>query len=301
MNHSKRLRRIALGAAFFAIVLGSLFIFRPGASPSAMLACLPPGDGPVLFVDVSTLRQTGLLEQIAGRPGAEDPEYKSFVEASGFDYRRDLDAGVVQLRAGAVWMVLKGRFDQSRLAEYAGAHGGRCAGELCSMPGSQPQRYISFQPIGGGLLALAAAPDPMAAASIRKSASVPPFETPSAPVWMHLPASAFHAAPELPVGISAFLEALDGAGQALLRVEMTGGGFEIVLAAPCASADKARTIADRLSRATATLKELVARSGKQPEPASPATILLAGTFSADQAVVRGHWPLSKAVLEGWAR
>ena len=296
-----RRKRIVLGAAFLAIVLGSLFIFRPGVPPAAMLACLPPGDGPVLYVDVSQLRMSGLLHQIAGQPGAEDPEYQRFVEASGFDYRRDLDAALVELRSGGAFMVLKGRFDRARLEEYAGAHGGQCAGEFCALPGSRPERHISFHPMESRLLALASGSDPMAAASIKKNASVPPFEAPSAPIWMHLPASAFHAEPELPLGISAFLEALDGAQQALLRVEMSGSGFEIALAAPCESADKARTIADRLSRATATLKDLVARSGKPPEPASPAAILLAGTFSADQTVVRGQWPLSKAALEGWAK
>ena len=276
MNISTRRRRIALGAAFFAFVLGTLYIFNPGAPPATMLACLPPGDGAVLYVDVSALRKTGLLDQIAGQPGAEDPEYKRFVEASGFDYRRDLDAAMVELRSGTAYMVLKGRFDRARLAEYTGSNGGHCAGEFCSLPGSQPERKISFQPIDRRLLALAAGADPMAAASIKKGASVPAFEAPSAPVWLHLPGSAFHAEPELPPGISAFLEALEGAHEALLRVEMSGGGFEIVLAAPCASSEKAKTIADRLSRATGTLKELVARSGKSPESASPAAVFWRG-------------------------
>jgi hypothetical protein len=302
---SERRRRIALGAALLAITIGSLYVFRPGASTAVMLRCLPPGvspgDAPVLYVDLGRLRKTGLLDRIAGQPGVEEAEYKRFVEASGFDYRRDLDAALVELRPGTALMVLQGRFDQARLAGYARSNGGQCAGEFCSLPGSRPERRISFQPITGRLLALAAGNDPMGAASIRKNGSLPPFEPPSSPIWMYLPGSALHSQSELPMGLSAFLEALDGAQRAFLTVELSAGGFEIVLAAPCASADKASTIAERLSGATATLQDLIARSGKPPEPASPAAILAAGRFSADQTVVRGKWPVSAAFFEALAK
>lgn len=301
MNIFKRHRLIALGAALLVIVAGSLYWFRPGATPAAMLGCLPPGDGAVLYVDLSLLRKAGLLEKIAGQPGAEEPEYKRFVETSGFDYRRDLDAAMVELRPGTNFMVLKGRFDRARLAEYVRSNGGQCAGEFCSLPGSRPERRISFQPIQGRLLALAAGSDPMGAASIRKNASAPRFEPPAAPVWMYLPGSALHSQPELPPGVNAFLDALSGAERAVLTVEISAGGFEIVLAAPCTSIDKAKTIAERLSGETATLRDLIARSGKTPEPASPATVLAAGRFSADQTIVRGKWPLSKAFVEGLVR
>jgi hypothetical protein len=298
VNIFQRRWRIALGAVLLVILAGSLYWYRPGATPAAMLRCLPPGDGAVLYVNLSLLRKVGLLERIAGQPGAEDPEYKRFVEAAGFDYRRDLDAALVELRPGTNFMVLQGRFDWARLADYARSNGGQCAREFCSLPGSRPEGHISFQPIQGRLLALATGSDPLGAASIRKDASAPRFEPPSAPIWMYLPGSAFHSQPELPPGLNAFLEALSGAGRALLSVEMSADGFEIVLAAPCASADKAKTIAERLSGATATLNDLIARSGKPPQPASPAAVLAAGRFSADQTIVRGKWPLSKAFFEG---
>lgn len=301
MNIFKQRRRIALGAVLLVLIVGSLYLFRPEVPPAAMLGCLPPGDGPVLYVDVALLRKTGLLDQIAGQPGAEDPEYKHFVAASGFDYRRDLDAAMIELRPGTALMVLKGRFDPDRLMDYAWVNGGRCAGGFCSMQGSRPERRISFHPLGGRLMALAAGTDPMGAATIKKNASAPSFEPPAAPIWMNLPGSALHAEPELPPGITAFLEALNGAQRALLTVEMSAGGFEVVLAAPCASAGEAKAIAQRLSSATATLKDLIARSGKTPEPASPAVVLSAGRFSADQTIVRGKWPLRKAFFEGLAK
>jgi hypothetical protein len=298
VNILQRRWRIALGAVLLVILAGSLYWYRPGPTPAAMLRCLPPGDGAVLYVNLSLLRKAGLLERIAGQPGGEEPEYKRFVETSGFDYRRDLDAAMVELRPGTNLMVLQGRFNWARLAEYVRSNGGQCASEFCSLPGSRPERRISFQPIQRRLMALAAGTDPMGAALIRKNASAPRFEPPSAPVWMYLPGSALHSQPELPPGLNAFLEALSGAERAVLTVEISAGGLEIVLAAPCATADKAKTIAERLSGETATLKDLIARSGKTSEPASPATVLAAGRFSADQTIVHGKWPLNKAFFEG---
>ena len=150
-------------------------------------------------------------------------------------------------------------------------------------------------------MALATGPDPMGAASIQKNSSAPQFEPPSTPVWMNLPASVLHAEPELPLGISAFLEALNGAHRALLTLQASSAGFEIVLAAPCDSTDKVKTIVERLSRATARLRDLIAQSENAPDAASPAAMIAAGKFSADQTVVRGRWPLSQAFLTGLAK
>lgn len=263
-----------------------------------MLACLPPGEGPVLYVDVGSLRQTGMLKQIAGEPGGEEAEYRQFVEASGFDYRRDLDAALVQWRRGTALFVLKGRFNQERLETYVRNHGGLCARSYCSLPGSVPERRISFQPLARRVMALSAGTDPMGAATIREYASRPAFAPPSGPVWISLPASSFHTEPNLPPWLNALLDALQGAQRAALTLEVRPDGFELALRAPCESSDKAKAIADRLTSATASLKDLIVRSGRPPDPTSPATALSAGTFRVEQAVVRGYWPLNRAFLEG---
>lgn len=291
-------RAILLGCASVAIVCAGLYIFWPSPPPSALLAYLPAGEGPVLYADMSLLRKTGLLEQLAGKPGGEEADYRKFVDASGFDYRRDLDAALVQWRNGTALFVLKGQFDEARLASYARANGGLCAKDFCSLPGSVPQRRISFEPLGRRLMALAAGSDAMGAAAIHEHASQPAFAPPSAPLWICLPASSFHAEPDLPPGLSAFLEALDGSQRAILTVELSTSGFSLALTAPCASGDRAKTIADRLTRATSTLKDLIARSGRAPDASSPAAVLSAGTFRVEQSVVHGVWPLSRAFFEG---
>jgi hypothetical protein len=94
------------------------------------------------------------------------------------------------------------------------------------------------------------------------------------------------------------LQALRGAQRAVLTLEIHPGGFELVLTAPCESNAKAKAIAGRLTSATGSLKDLIVRSGRPPEPSSPAAALSAGTFRAEQAVVNGNWPLSRAFFEG---
>jgi hypothetical protein len=263
-----------------------------------MLACLPPGEGPTLYVDAELLRRTGILEQIAGKPGGEEADYRAFVEASGFDYRRDLDTVLVQWRRGTALFVLKGRFDQERLENYVRSNGGLCARSFCSLAGSVPERRISFQPLGRRMMALSAGTDPMGAATIREHTSPPAFIPPSGPIWISLPASSFHAEPDSPPWLNVLFEALQGAQRAVLTLEVRPSGFELVLSAPCASRDKAKAIAGRLSSATADLKDLIARSRQAPEPSSPAAALSAGTFRAEQAVVNGAWPLNRAIFSG---
>jgi hypothetical protein len=152
--------------------------------------------------------------------------------------------------------------------------------------------------LGRQLMALSAGTDAMGSAAIREHASRPAFEPPSGPVWISLPASSFHTEPDSPPWLNILFEALQGAQRAVLTLEVHPDGFTLVLNAPCESNDKAKAIADRLTSATAGLKELIARSGRAPEPSSPAAALSAGTFRADQAVVRGNWPLRRAFFEG---
>jgi hypothetical protein len=291
------------------MTFGGFLFFHPSVAPAAMLACLPPGEGPVLYVDAGLLRRTGLLDRIAGPAGTEDSDYRKLVETTGFDYRRDLDAVLVQFGAESTRMVVRGRFDMARLASYAAANGGQCAGQFCSMPASTPGKHISFTPLaglGGGLfqphsLAVEDGPHPMGATEIRANASIPSFDPPASPVWLNLPASTLHAGTGYPTAVNAFLEALPGAERAILSVEVTPSGAQVTLEAPCASPASAKEIEGRLVHATSELRELIARSGQAPDAASPALILSAGTFSTDQSMVRGRWPLTREFLDALGR
>lgn len=298
MRLIKHWRAIALGGVLAAVAISLVIFFRPSASSLALLACLPPGEGPTIYIDLGMLKKTGVLDQLAGKPGEEDADYRQFVEASGFDYRRDLDAVVVQWRRGTALFVLAGRFNQELLETYVRNNRGQCVRSFCSLQGSSPDRRISFHPLGRRLMAMSTGADPMGAASIHQPIAQYSFEPPPGPVWISLPASSLHAEAGSPVWLSVLFNALQGVQRAVLTIEFRTGGFELVLDAPCDSNDKAKLIAERLTSATAGLKDLIVRSGRTPEPSSPAAALSVGTFRAEGNVVRGKWPLNRAFLEG---
>ena len=63
-----------------------------GPAPS-IVSSLPPEAPYVIYADVAALRDSAFLARliaIAPAP-AEDPEYTEFVNATGFDYTKDLD------------------------------------------------------------------------------------------------------------------------------------------------------------------------------------------------------------------
>src|SRR5438874_7891716 len=123
------------------------------------LARLPSENAAVLSIDFAALRRGGVFDLLSGPVVAEEPEYKTFVEKTGFNYRRDLDHAFISFPSGGVYFLVSGRFDWKRLEAYAREQGGGCSSGLCRMPGSQPTRKISFFPLRSNLLAMAVSPD----------------------------------------------------------------------------------------------------------------------------------------------
>lgn len=270
-------------------------LLRP-ATATDLIGLFPDGEAPTLYVDVAALRATGLLEMLAGKAGVEEPEYRKFVEASGFDYRRDLDAVAMRVRSTDTLLVLKGRFDAARLAAYAKANGGRCTPDVCTIQGSAPERQISWIPMKRQMLALAVAQDPLAVALINPAPRSVSRPLPESPVWLEVPGSQLHGGPGLPPGLSALLSSLDGADRAVLTAGVDGVGFALEMKATCPEPAKAKEIAGRLMQMTDMFRKLLARENQKPNPADLSGLLAGGEFAADGLTVRGKWPLSKILL-----
>jgi hypothetical protein len=87
-------RRLLIGSVL-AIVLcaigAAIYLKLRNLPPEALLARLPSDNAAVLSIDFSALRQGGIFEMLSGPIVEEEPEYKTFVEKTAFDYRRDLD------------------------------------------------------------------------------------------------------------------------------------------------------------------------------------------------------------------
>lgn len=295
-----RPRRLLLAGAVVLLLAGAALWWWSRRAPSApeMLAMLPAGDGPTLFIDFALLRRTGLLDRLAGNNNLAEDDYRSFIGATGFDFRRDLDTALVRWRPTATLFVLTGAFDDTRLQTYAVAQGGRCVNGLCSLPAATPQRHISFVRLGPRTLALATAVDPLAAASISPQNQSASTGAPAmASLWFLLPGESLRSTEGLPAGMSAFLEALNGAERAIFLLRPNPAGVDVVLEAPCPSPAAANRVATRLTQATSLLKSLLAREGKQPARDDLSGILTAGTFRGDREVARGFWPVPKEFLE----
>jgi hypothetical protein len=297
VKHFKR-PAVWVTAVLLAGALGGAlwYFYLRQAQAARMLAMLPAGDGTTLFVDTALLRRAGLLEKLAGQAGTEEQDYRRFVEATGFNYRTDLDALLVRFRQSDTLMVVAGGFDLDKLKTYALAHGGRCAANLCSVQGSAPERQISWMPLGRRLLAVGVGADPMAAALIGGGERAA-FRPPEAALWFHLPGAELRPREGLAPGLSAFLSGLDGARYAVLSVERRGTDFAVALEAPAESAAQAGAMAERLTRNTEMITKLLARENRKPDPAELAGILASGTFRVEGSVVRGSWPVPAAFAE----
>ena len=88
-----------------------------------LLSHLPADSTSVVYVDFQELRASAFLSQIlawAPRPQTEE-EYEKFVQATGFDYERDLDRVGVSFSGSAqspkTMAVAQGRFDPTNSCE----------------------------------------------------------------------------------------------------------------------------------------------------------------------------------------
>ncbi|HXH67611.1 MAG TPA: hypothetical protein VNH19_23500 [Candidatus Limnocylindrales bacterium] len=101
----------------------------PQSAREDLLSHLPADSTSVAYVDFQELRASAFLSQIlswAPRPQTEE-EYAKFVQATGFDYERDLDRVGFSFSGSAqspkTMVVAEGRFDRKKIEAYS-AHFG---------------------------------------------------------------------------------------------------------------------------------------------------------------------------------
>ncbi len=138
-----------------------------------MVRHLPSNEGIVLVVD------RAVIAQLAGEAGGEEPEYREFIEKTGFDFRKDLDRIVAVIGEPASYYVASGRFDWKKISAYAG----NCVKDVCAMPASQPERWISLTRLSGNTMAIAVSPVQFAVTSMEVSRT-PIVEWRDTPLWI---------------------------------------------------------------------------------------------------------------------
>ena len=279
---------LGCGAVWFKIHASDAFF-----APAARLSRFPAEDALVLSADFAALRHGGLLS--ASNAGLE-PEYKQFVEGSGFDYKRDLDFLVASFSRSGTFFIARGRFDWKKLREYAARQGGSCYQDLCRVQGSTQDRHISFLPLRDDALALAVSTNDLAATRLTKTAEPVTTSLPSSPVWLSVPGAELRRQDALPPGLHLMLSALTTADRVVITLGPSPQGIKAQLEATCRTQNDARVLASQLRVTADLLKQALSRE-KSASDSELAAMLAGGVFFQTDRSVTATWPVRKSLLD----
>ncbi|MDQ6676909.1 MAG: hypothetical protein M3Z09_06410 [Acidobacteriota bacterium] len=286
------------GIAAVAVLLVCAGCRNRPETAAELLRRLPAEDATLVGIDVDALRRGGILKLLELSKQAAEPEYLAFLNGTGFDYQRDLDLVLASFTPAGAFMVLRGRFDWPKLEAYAKGNGGSCYNKLCRMPGSVPERRISFLPVSNTVMALAVSTDDLAASRITKPGPARLAEVPAQPVWLNVPGSVLRKSSILPPATRIFAAALGASDQVTATLgPAPDGGYEAKLTANCRTAEDAHRISAQMTSLTGMLKSLVGRSKKE----DLASVLAAGAFSQTGTNMNGYWTVPKGLLESLAQ
>jgi hypothetical protein len=291
------------------LVIGLLAVICGGAAwgiafyrarrmqPAWLLRRLPTSNALVVYLDVAALRRAGILGVFEDQNVSEDADYRDFVRRTNFDYKQDLDTAVAAFAPAGKFLLLRGRFNWKSLRSYVVSENGACYNALCRMPGSTPQRRISFFPLESNWMALAVADDESAALRMQDPASGPEREIPNAPIWLSIPTSLLQSADNLPASTRPFAASLEHAHSVILSFAPDGKRLAARLEVGCANNQDAATLASQLSRTTALLRQLIEHEHHTPNPGELSGVLTSGSFRNEGTRVFGYWPIERAFLE----
>lgn len=302
MLHS-RLRRwpVVAGVVVLLFLTGAAILYlsqSTSATPANFVTYFPGREAMVLYLDVNAMRASGLLEKLVGSTVGEDPEYKNFIQQSGFDYKRDLNHVMLNSAGGVHYFVLQGHFDWGKLRSYASSQGGTCKDDYCYMKGSTPDRVISWRKLRRDMMALASARDEAGARAVdRRSPEAARFDVPSAPLWIHLPAQVLRSASQLPPGTRMFAKALEPAERAVFALGPAEKDFQLAVDVVCSNQEDAATLKAQFESITKLLVSLIAREKKTPNPDDLSGILASGNFDRVDKHVRGRWAIRRKYLD----
>jgi hypothetical protein len=295
--------RVTILAILCLATAGAFFFMRSRqlSTPREMIACLPQTGAVLAYVNVDQLRSSGILSMLAGSKTAEDAEYKSFAEKTGFDYRRDLDRMAAAFVSGDSFFLIAGRFDWKKLNAYTAGQGGSCGGNsVCRVPASQPGRVVSYYPLRSNLMAIAFSSNPLAALDIvQRKAQAGGVAAADEPIWASVPAPAMRDS-KLPPGARAFASPLASAENIVFSVRPRNKRLEMRLNVTCASASAASDLLIKLEGATDTLRKFIEREHLRPNPRDLSGLLVAGTFRREDKQVYGSWPINPEFIDAVA-
>jgi len=266
-------------------------------TPASLLKRIPSSDAVVIYLDFAALRRSGVLSMLDSSKATEEPEYQDFIRKIDFNYKQDLDGVMLAFAPTGKYLLARGQFDWKSLRSYVESENGQCYNSLCRMPGSTPDRRISFFPLQSNLMALAVSQDESAALRLQSTAAGSNAEVPDAPVWIAFPGAALKSAESLPDGTRPFARAVERADAVVLSFAPEGQRLAAKLTVRCRSSQDATDLASQLSATTDLLRKMIAREHHTPNPADLSGVLTAGSFRSEGARVFGYWPIERVFLE----
>ena len=273
---------LAGGLAFWRSRDAAAFFATP-----ALLGRFPAEDGGVLRVDFEALRRGGFL----GEPkAAAEPEYREFLEGTGFNYRRDLDLLVASLSASGTFFIARGRFDWPRVQAYAVKHGGSCFENLCRAQGSVPERKISVVRLRSDAIGLAVGTDELAATRLARAGTPVGGAIPDGPAWVSLPGIWLRRGGFVPDRLKIALSGLVNADRIVVRLLAGTDGVLAQMDATCRNSGEADVLASQLRTAAAALLGSASEDGI-------GRALAGGEFSVVGSVVTGKWAVGRDFLD----
>ena len=198
----------------------------------------------------------------------------------------------------ATYFLIRGHFDWKQLESYAKANGGGCYQKLCHLPGSTPERRISFLPLRNDLMAMAVAADDLAATRLHDRSMGPAIIPPKEPVWLSVPSGALKRASGMSAGTRFLASAVAGADHVVIALGPNGADYAAKLEAVCTSSKGAREMADQLGKLTSGLKAV---PGNERNSNTLTGVLVAGSFQQSDRKVFGFWPIRKGLLQNLAK
>ncbi|MBI1738186.1 MAG: hypothetical protein HYR58_02960 [Acidobacteria bacterium] len=242
-----------------------------------------------MYVDLAALRRSPFFAQLlalAPSPG-EDPDYREFVTATGFDYSRDLDRALIATRpsssAASTMAIADGRFDRAKIAAYSLRSGKlekRNGAEVYVVSSGHPAKTISFTFPTPGRILLTNSPalDP---AALRPAQDIPPGQRDR---FLRVAGSALIVLARVDASQENFSvfgfrsrdlkRALRDVRWLSLGARPDGANLKVALEAECISADAARelTAAADVLRFLARILLADARTRRQMSPQAVALI-----------------------------
>jgi len=264
-------------------------------SDAALLMRLPDADGSCLYLDVRALRRSGLLEAIAGPPTEEEPEYKAFVAASGFDYRVHLDTIMAYFGPDFDLFIVRGQLSWGQISRYMKDNAAQCTNAVCSL-GLSGGRFLSAIPLSENVVAFGVGGFRTVVFSTLDLRARKDPNLPSEPLWLEFSEAFLKNPKRLPEGTRAFLTAVAGAKKVFFAVSPDGEMMQGLLTATFATPEEAAAHRAKLEENTNLLRTFFERDHQQPDSSTVAKALLAGSFEQKGVQVIGRWPLSKALF-----